>query len=201
MKKLYDRTIMGYYVMSVVTGLLMAFAVAMLLEIAVVSGTMHTNSKEILDWLDAVWKYLPLHWCDDFYGPAQRYWHLGAVACLVTSVGFFVRMPRTEDGHKKVLQTLSVALLVILLMLTYEYSVRGWIANAALAAIPGLLTAFPFFILRKTQLPHESVQQVWSRLRNHPGFYVGLACVVVGLFALYALIQYGLYLLGTLKTQ
>lgn len=106
-----------------------------------------------------------------------------------------------EDGHKKVLQTLSVALLVILLMLTYEYSVRGWIANAALAAIPGLLTAFPFFILRKTQLPHESVQQVWSRLRNHPGFYVGLACVVVGLFALYALIQYGLYLLGTLKTQ
>lgn len=153
MKKMYDRTFGGYYVMSVILGLLLAVSVATMLEVAVLDAISAASGRMNAFW-DDVWGYLPLNLCDWFWRPEIRTRNLNvlAVTTSVLTVGIFVRMSGTKGSRTKMLQAVATAILALLLMLAYGYATRGWIRNAALAVVPVLLMAVPLTILRKTQM-------------------------------------------------
>lgn len=163
-KSIYNATFEGYYVMSVVLGLLLALSVATMLEVAVLDAISAASGRMNAFW-DDVWGYLPLNLCDWFWRPEIRTRNLNvlAVTASVLTVGIFVRMSATKNSRTKMLQATATAVLALLLMLAYGYATRGWIRNAALAAIPVLLMVIPLLILRKTQMPHESLLE---RLAN-----------------------------------
>lgn len=162
MKKLYDKTIGGYYVMSVVLGLLLALSVATMLEVAVLDASVISIRMEMDMFWDDVWGYLPLNLCDWFWRPeiGTRNLNILMVTASIMSVGLFVRMSGTKGSRTKILQTVSVALLALLLMLAYGYATRGWIQNAVLAMAPVLLMVIPLTVLRKTQQEHKSLSEV-----------------------------------------
>lgn len=156
MKKMYDKTLRGYYVMSVVLGLLLAVAVATMLEVVVLDG-ISASSGRLNMALDDLWGYLPLNLCNIFWnaGLRLRYLNVLMVTTAIMSVGIFVRMSGTKGSRAKILQAMSVAILALLLMLAYGWATRRWIANAALALVPVVLMVIPLTILRKTQQPVE----------------------------------------------
>lgn len=165
MKKLYDKTIGGYYVMSVVLGLLLALSVATMLEVAALDAAVATSGQMSVFW-DDVWGYLPLNLCNWIWRPeiGTRNLNILMVTASIMSVGLFVRMSGTKGSRTKILQTVSVALLALLLMLAYGYATRGWIRNAVLAMAPVLLMVIPLVILRKTQQEHKSLSEAMPGL-------------------------------------
>lgn len=152
MKKMYNKTVRGYYVMSVVLGLLLALSVALALEVALLDAMM-SSSSEVADTLDKAWMYLPLGLENVFYG-TQRQAILMVTTAIMTVV-VFVRMSATKGSRTKMLQAVAVAILVLLLMLAYRYALRSRISDA-LALVPVLLMVIPLIILRKTQQPFET---------------------------------------------
>ncbi len=169
MKKMYDKTFRGYYVMSVVLGLLLALSVATMLEVMVLDASRNAVSDQATVFWGDVWAYLPLNLCDLFWRPEMRTRNLNIlmVTTAVLSVGIFVRMSGTSKSRTKILQAIATALLAVLLMLAYGYATRGWIRNAALAMVPVVFMVIPLTILRKTQLPFENgktltqMKQAW----------------------------------------
>lgn len=200
MKKLYDKTIGGYYVMSVVLGLLLALSVATMLEVAVLDAIGVTSGQMSVFW-DDVWGYLPLNLCNWIWRPeiGTRNLNILMVTASIMSVGLFVRMSGTKGSRTKILQTVSVALLALLLMLAYGYATRGWIRNAALAMAPVLLMVIPLVILRKTQQEHKSLSEampglvefvlgVWNECTAWQKVGVVICLVLIMVFAMMVII-------------
>lgn len=166
MKKMYEKTIRGYYVMSVVLGLLLALSVATMLEVAVLD-MISAGSGQVTVFWDDFWGYLPLNLCDYFWRPEIHCRNLNilAVTASILTVGIFVRMSGTKGSRTKILQAIATAVLALLLMLAYAYATRGWIRNAALAVVPILLMVIPLMILQKTQQPmKEGDLTLWQKL-------------------------------------
>jgi len=164
MKKLYNKQIIGYYVMSVVLGLLLALSIATVLEVAVLDGIPQSDGA-LTDALDAAWGYLPLNLCNFFWTEENdlRNLYILMVTVSVLTVGIFVRMAGGKNSRTKVLQALSTAFFALLVMLAYGYATRGWIANRALAVVPVLLLVIPLTILKTTQQPHDDIS--WAGLK------------------------------------
>lgn len=159
MKKMYEKTVRGYYVMSVVLGLLLALSVATMLEVAVLDAISAASGQMNAFW-DDVWGYLPLNLCNYFWQPeiSCRNLNILAVTASILTVGIFVRMSGTKGSRTKMLQAIATAILALLMMLAYAYATRGWIRNAALAIVPILLMVIPLTILRKAQQPVDGAK-------------------------------------------
>ncbi len=155
MKKMYDIIVRGYYVMSVVLGVLLALSLAMALEVLVLdaaSAALDVSDEAWEAW-DRAWCFLPLGVCDVFYLTIGSYWqNVLMVTLSILTVGYFVRMSGSKNSRTKILQTVAVALFVLLLMMAYRYAFhQSYLANGALALVPVVLMAIPLTILKKTQ--------------------------------------------------
>lgn len=150
MKKMYEKTIRGYYVMSVVLGLLLALSVATMLEVAVLDA-ISAASDQMSAFLDDAWGYLPLNLCNWFWRPeiGTRNLNILMVTTSIMSVGIFVQMFGTKDARSKMSQATATALLTVLMMLAYGYATRGWICNAAFAMVPVILMVIPLMMLKR----------------------------------------------------
>lgn len=193
MKKMYEKTFRGYYVMSVVLGLLLALAVATMLEVAVLDAVDAAATLDEIDLWDNVWGYLPLNLCDWFWRSDMGLRNLNvlAVTASVLTVGIFVRMSGTKGSRTKILQAVATALLALLLALAYGYATRGWIRTASLALVPVLLMVVPLTILRKTQQPVDGgafdwARDLWVRVRyfarEHRQVAVGMIIALGAIF-------------------
>lgn len=158
MKKMYEKTIRGYYVMSVVLGLLLALSVATMLEVAVLDAISAASGRMNAFW-DDVWGYLPLNLCNWFWRPEIRTRNLNIlmVTTSIMSVGIFVQMFGTKDARSKISQAVATMLLAVLMMLAYGYATRGWICNAALAMVPVILMVIPLMMLKRWRQPVENM--------------------------------------------
>lgn len=159
MKKLYEKTIRGYYVMSVVLGLLLAVAFGTMLEVAVLDAVAESDSERVVTFWDNVWGYLPTNLCDYFWRPEirLRYLNILMVTTSVMSVAIFVHMYGTKNARSKITQAVATMLLSVFLMLTYGYATRGWIPNAALAMLPALMTVIPLLMLKRSRQPVDDI--------------------------------------------
>lgn len=191
MKKMYEKTIRGYYVMSVVLGLLLALSVATMLEVAVLDAISAASGRMNAFW-DDVWGYLPLNLCNWFWRPEIRTRNLNIlmVTTSIMSVGIFVQMFGTKDARSKISQATATALLAVLMMLAYGYATRGWICNAALAMVPVILMVIPLLMLKRWRQPvkdnpmlRQKLFRFWIGLRafakDHWTVTVLIICVVV----------------------
>lgn len=167
MKKMYEKTIRGYYVMSVVLGLLLALSVATMLEVAVLDAISAASGRMNAFW-DDVWGYLPLNMCNWFWRPEIRTRNLNIlmVTTSIMSVGIFVQMFGTKDARSKISQATATALLAVLMMLAYGYATRGWICNAALAMVPVILMVIPLMMLKRWRQPTKDNPMLQRRLRS-----------------------------------
>lgn len=191
MKKMYEKTVRGYYVMSVVLGLLLALSVATMLEVAVLDAISAASGRMNAFW-DDVWGYLPLNLCNYFWQPeiSCRNLNILAVTASILTVGIFVRMSGTKGSRTKMLQAIATAILALLMMLAYAYATRGWIRNAALAIVPILLMVIPLTILRKAQQPVDGAKvagrthEVWVRVQHFAREHRTVTIAVISLVAL-----------------
>lgn len=191
MKKMYEKTVRGYYVMSVVLGLLLALSVATMLEVAVLDAISAASGRMNAFW-DDVWGYLPLNLCNYFWQPeiSCRNLNILAVTASILTVGIFVRMSGAKGSRTKMLQAIATAILALLMMLAYAYATRGWIRNAALAIVPILLMVIPLVILRKTQQPVDGAKvagrthEVWVRVQHAAREHRTVTIAVISLVAL-----------------
>lgn len=215
MKKMYDKTCRGYYVMSVVLGLLLALAVASMMEVFVLYAQSTSLSlyddSEMHTFFSDLWGYLPLNLCDLFWRPVARlrYLNIFMTTTTIISVGLFVGMAggkNCKHVRAKVQQTMAVALLALFVALAYGYATRGWIENAALAAAPALATAIPWIMLKGSREPYEDkglkevLSDAWQRVlgacyQNKQvaiGAVVVMVCAIVLLFyvVVYAVTSY-----------
>ena len=67
MKKMYERTVRGYYVISVVLGLLLALAIGAMLEVAVLDAVTAASTMDEVSMWGGLWGYLPLNLCNWFW--------------------------------------------------------------------------------------------------------------------------------------
>ena len=152
MKKLYNVTLRGYYVMSVILGFILALSVGMALEVTVLDASWAvTGAME--DVLDKVWCFLPLGVCDFFYYHGGYHWqYICMVVTAIMAVSMFVQMAGTAKSRTKILQTVATALFVLFLLMAFRWAIHAtYYRKGALALVPVFLMVIPLMILRNTQ--------------------------------------------------
>lgn len=162
MKKMYDKTFGGYYVMSVIAGLLLAFAVMAMLDVAMIDAV-RLASEGLLDTLDVAWTFLPLRAFGDL-STATAPLSLAMVMAAIPAVGIFVRMSGSKSGRTKMQQATATAFLAMLLMLAFAWVLHPWGRNRALALVPVLLMIIPLVTLKRTQQEHKSFSEAMPGL-------------------------------------
>lgn len=163
MKKLFDKTLGGYYVMSVVLGLLLAVSLGTLMEVFVLcapstlpEGLPYEKISEIYDQWDYAWTFLPIRLCNVLFasnlkGHGLFYIELVMVGSTLLSVVLFVMMGSGKRWRSKVFQAMGVALLVLFVLTAYSIISRPRAENAALAVLPILLTVIPLLLLKRSR--------------------------------------------------
>lgn len=197
MKKMYEKTIRGYYVMSVVLGLLLALSVATMLEVAVLDA-ISAASDQMSAFLDDAWGYLPLNLCNWFWRPeiGTRNLNILMVTTSIMSVGIFVQMFGTKDARSKISQAVATMLLAVLMMLAYGYATRGWICNAALAMVPVILMVIPLMMLKRWRqkdnednpMPRQRLRNLWIRMRAFAKDHWTATTLIIGVVAMTLLV-------------
>lgn len=158
MKKLYDRTIGGYYVMSVIAGLLLAFTVMAMLDVATIDGVWLVSGGS-LDMLEMVWTFLPLRMFGDL-STATAPLSLAMVMAAIPAVGIFVRISGSKASRTKMQQAMATAFFVLLLMLAFAWVLHPWGRNRAFALVPVLVMVIPLMALKRTQQEHKNLSQM-----------------------------------------
>ncbi len=156
-KRCMTRPLRGYYVMSVVLGLLLAVAAATMLEVVVLDG-ISASSGRLNMALDDLWGYLPLNLCNIFLECRTA---VAVSECLDGDHGDYVggdfRQDVGDEGQPDEDTTGDERG-------NFGAAVDAglWLGNAALdcerstgAGAGGALMVIPLTILRKTQQPVE----------------------------------------------
>ncbi len=200
MKKLYDKQIGGWYVMSIITALVATLAIVLILEEAVYSAYYAAGGWQAVRaedpnalTIEAVTDYLPwLHLIDVVFYPFMSYTLLMAVT-TVLAVWSFVYMAGTKNHRSKVGQTVWFTWLLLCLVLAYNYARResGPEGNPLIVLIPVIAMVPAFILLRKLRQPQapgsETIGErlgdygvaLREEMKDHCNFmrYLVVACI------------------------
>jgi len=155
-KKLFNVTVGGYYMASVVLGMLMMLAMSVVMELSLTDWAFSEGDLygSRLETYDLLWEHLPLTICDWLWGIGPRY-IAGKVIGIVTaflSVWLVVTISLSKNWRTKVLQATSWCILGLLATSAIRSVLYTDIANISwLLAV--VLLAIPMVILGKTRMP------------------------------------------------
>jgi len=165
MKKMFNKTVKGYYVMSIILGALLALSIATMLEVAVldlpVSLAEELGLKSMMGYSDFwsdLWCLLPLGICDAFYLTIGSHWqNVMMVTTTILAVFIYVQMYGTKDSRTKTNQAWSFAVLLLLVATAYRYAFHSArLLNGALALVPVVGMIIPFMNLKRIRVTKKS---------------------------------------------
>jgi len=165
MKKMFNKTVKGYYVMSIMLGVLLALSIATMLEVAVldlpVSLAEELGLKSTMGYSDFwsdLWCLLPLGICDAFYLTIGSYWqNVMMVTTTILAVLIYVQMYGTKDSRTKTNQAWSFTVLLLLVATAYRYAFHSaHLLNGALALVPVVGMIIPLMNLKRIRVRKKS---------------------------------------------
>lgn len=153
MKKLSEKTIKGYYLTSVVLGLLLAATLGLILEMFVLD--MGRSIYDSAFW-DNAWQFLPIRLCNVLYHRATGTLYLNLLTVLVTMVTVWLstQVIGGKNWRTKMLQATAISLLALLILTALACAMAHLRDEfGTTSVIPVLAMAIPFAVLKKTRMP------------------------------------------------
>lgn len=155
MKKMYEMTVRGYYLVSIVLGVLLAAALQLLYELICVE-TLYPFGRSVFSWMMFDLE-LPWMFFGDFASSPEGWWEhilpfrVAAVVLVLVLIAMWVLLMSGKNWRTKALHAIMVAALVRLVTSTINlaYYERTSIETLLMMA---MLTVIPLLVLKRTRI-------------------------------------------------
>lgn len=185
-KKIFNATIGGYYVVSIILGIAIALTVGMMVMDAWDYALDIGRSKDSLatlkgglawdEFLDEAWLYLPMTGLYGMlyggeYSDTGRYLYgynyapvvlmVSAVVVVFLSVMIMEGKSANKAWRQKMHQACGWGLLIILMDLAFWYARRRMYGSipTGVVLVPVILLIIPFLVLKKTRIRKEGAEK------------------------------------------
>lgn len=152
MKKLFDVTVKGFYVMSGVFGVLLATILQLLYELSCIE-TLFGRPSFVHYVIDLPWLFL-----GNFSGSKEDWWvhivpaRVAAAFMMIALIIMLIFIVSGKNWRTKMIHAIMVALLLWLIVATIAMAYYGYVSIGTLSLL-AVLTVIPLFVLNRTRMP------------------------------------------------
>lgn len=158
MKKMFDVTVTGFYVMSGVFGVLLATTLQLLYELSCIE-TLFGRPSFARCIIDLPWLFL-----GNFSGSKEDWWvhivpaRVTAALMMIALMIMLVFIVSGKNWRTKMIHAIMAALLLWLVVAIIAMAYYGYVSIGTLSLLAGL-TVIPLFVLNRTRMPKKECQK------------------------------------------